>query len=572
MPLEPISKPTFPPSTPAELEKAGWDRPDILLITGDAYVDHPSFGAAMISRVLMDAGFRVAILPQPDWRSAEPFKALGKPRLFIAVTSGNVDSMIANYTAFRNKRATDAYSPEGRTGLRPNRACLVYAQRAREALPGIPVVLGGVEAGMRRLSHYDFWEDKLRRSILLDAKADLILYGMAEASVVGLARALDSGLDLCEARAQRGAVYAADEGEADSEALRLPGFDQCAEDHKALTASFRLRHKAADPFADITLVEPYGTRLVVQTPPARPLSASQLDGFYELPFTGKPHPCYGAKEIPALRTVGTSLVSHRGCFGGCHFCGIGFHQGRYIQSRSKSSLKREAQKLTLSESFHGTINDVGGPTANMFGFTCRASRTETPCRRPFCLLPTPCRHLVDGHGESMAMLRTLRNIPGVNHVFVQSGLRHDLALFGKGLDYLRMLVKYHISGTLKVAPEHADDKVLKTMGKPGFALYERFRREFERINREERKRQFLVSYFISAHPGCGRHEMQVLKRKLDEAGLNPEQVQDYIPLPGTPASIMYHTGLDPFTDQPVYVAKTDKERREQRGIIQKRRS
>lgn len=568
MPLDPRSLPLHPPSTPEELEKTGWPNPDILVISGDAYVDHPSFGAAVIARVLMADGFRVAVLPQPDWSSAKDFASLGKPRLFVAITAGNVDSMVANYSAFRNKRTQDAYAPGGKPNQRPNRASLVYAQRAREALPGIPIVLGGVEASMRRLSHYDFWEDKLRRSMVLDAKADLILYGMAEESIVRLAHALDRGQSLDDARQERGTVYPASKDEIDVEARHLPSFEKCTIDPKAVTASFRMRHEAADPFADITLVEPCGNRFVVQTPPLLPLSTERLDAIYALPFTGKPHPRYGKEEIPALRTVATSLVTHRGCFGGCNFCGIGFHQGRYIQSRSKKSLKREAKKLTQSESFRGTINDVGGPTANMYGFTCRATSEGTPCKRPFCLLPKPCPHLEDGHPKSMALLDELRKLPGVQHLFVQSGLRHDLVFFGKGRDYLRRLVRHHISGTLKVAPEHADDQVLKTMGKPGFIVYERFRKEFERMNREEKKKQFLVSYFISAHPGCGLHEMRTLKNHLSKMRLKPEQIQDYNPLPGTAASIMFYTGLNPFNDKPLYVARSDKERRAQRRVIQ----
>ncbi|MHC4942104.1 MAG: YgiQ family radical SAM protein [Planctomycetota bacterium] len=558
----------FPPSTPTELEKAGWDKPDIVLISGDAFVDHPSFGPAVITRVLEAAGFKVAVLPQPDWRTVEPFRALGEPRLFFAVTGGNVDSMVANYTPFRNKRKKDAYSPGGRPGMRPNRAPIVYAHRAREAFPHVPIVLGGVEASMRRLSHYDFWEDKLRRSILLDAKADLIIYGMAEEATAEAAKRMAAGKGIVGMKDLRGTVFVTEESALDPDAILLPSYEEVEQDKKAFTASFRQRHEALDPFAAIFLAEPYAGRRVVQTPPPLPLEPDALDNLFALPFTGEPHPRYGKEEIPALRTVESSLSTHRGCFGGCTFCGIGFHQGRIIQSRSPESILEEAKRLAGRKSFHGTINDVGGPTANMYAFVCRAAQEGEACRRPRCLLPKPCRKLEDGHRQSVELLEALRELPKVNHVFVQSGIRHDLALRGEGPCYLEALVKHHISGTLKVAPEHSDDKVLKAMGKPSFDLYEKFRKEFDRLNREEGKKQFLVSYFISAHPGCGLKEMKALKRDLDRLGLKPEQIQDYTPLPGTTASVMFYTGLDPFTDKPIHVAGTDRERRDQRRIIQ----
>jgi len=562
--------PTFPPSTPSELDRTGWERPDIVLVTGDAYVDHPSFGAALIVRVLEAEGFRVAVLPQPDWRSAGPFRSLKKPRLFFGITGGNVDSMVAAYTPFRNRRKKDAYSSGGRPGMRPNRATLVYAHRAREAYPDVPIVLGGVEASMRRLSHYDFWEDKVRRSALLDAKADIILYGMAEQGVVDAARALDAGESIQElGRRIRGVVFAADRPDLDAgAAVILPEYEEAVRNPRALTESFRLRHEAADPFSDKVLAEPYGARLVLQTPPPLPLSAEKLDALYEFPFTGAPHPRYKGKDIPALKTVETSIVTHRGCFGGCSFCGIGFHQGRIVQSRSIESMINEAKRLCRSDRFKGTINDLGGPSANMYGFSCRAESSHRTCKRSHCLYPKPCPHLKEGFKQSRKLLKEVRSLPEVKHAFIQSGIRFDLTLSREGLVYLNDLVKHHISGTLKVAPEHSESAVLAAMRKAPFDMYEEFRHRFDRLNSESGKRQFLVNYFISAHPGCSAKEMKELKRKLDRIGIAPEQVQDFTPLPGTASSVMFSTGLDPFTDKPVFVARTDKERRAQRRMIQ----
>jgi uncharacterized radical SAM protein YgiQ len=540
----------------------------VILISGDAYVDHPAFGAAVIVRTLEAAGFRVAVLPQPNWRSLGPFRSLGRPRLFFGITGGNVDSMVANYTPFRNRRKADDYAPAGKPGLRPNRAPVVYANRAREAFPGVPLVLGGVEAGMRRLSHYDFQENRIRRSILLDAKADLLLYGMAEEGVVELARALAAGSSIEKIRTFPGSVYAAEEALVDPGILRLPDFEKVKQDPLAFTRSFRLRQSAADPFKAQAIAEPYGRRLVVQNPPPPPPPQARLDAVYALPFTRKAHPRYGGEEIPALRTVQHSIITHRGCFGDCAFCGIAFHQGRVIQNRSRESILAEAAVLTADASFRGTINDVGGPTANMYGFSCRAARSGKPCRRPHCLIPKPCPQLEDGHADGVRLLKAIRALPEVKHVFVQSGIRHDLALTEKGLPYLAELVRHHVSGTLKVAPEHSEDVVLEAMKKPPFHVYEAFRRTFDRLNREAGRRQYLVSYFISAHPGCGMKEMRALKSKLDRMGLKPEQIQDYTPLPGTAASVMFHTGLDPFTDQPIHVARTDRERRAQRREIQ----
>jgi uncharacterized radical SAM protein YgiQ len=565
---EASSHPRFPPTTREELERAGWDRADVVLVCGDAYVDHPAFGAAVIARRLEAAGFRVGVIPQPDWRSAKPFKALGRPRLFFGITGGNVDSMVANYTPFRNRRKRDDYSPGGKPGRRPNRAPIVYAQRVREAHPDVPVLLGGVEAGMRRLSHYDFWEDRIRRSMLLDAKADLLLYGMAEEAAVELARALAAGKRIEEVRRLPGSVYAANEDEVDPEIPRLPDFDRLAADPRAFTESFRLRHAAADPFKRQAVAEPYGPRLVVQNPPPLPLPPERLDAVYALPFTRRAHPRYRGQEIPALRTVEQSITTHRGCFGDCSFCGIAFHQGRLIQGRSMESILEEAKRLARDDRFRGTINDVGGPTANMFGYACRKAAAGDPCRRPHCLFPKPCPQLADGHGESVRLLRAVRSLPGVKHVFIQSGIRHDLALSKEGLPYLDEVVRHHVSGTLKVAPEHSEASVLEAMRKPPFETYEAFRRTFDRLNREAGRRQFLVSYFISAHPGCGMAEMRALRAKLDRLGLKPEQIQDYTPLPGTAASVMFHTGLDPFTDEPVHVERTDRERRAQRRVIQ----
>jgi uncharacterized radical SAM protein YgiQ len=432
----------------------------------------------------------------------------------------------------------------------------------------VPIVLGGVEASLRRLSHYDFWEDKMRRSILLDAKADLLLYGMAEESVVALARALAEGRTLDEARQIRGACYLAPESEVSEDTLRLPGFEEVRKEPLAFTRSYRVRHRAADPHANQRLAEPYGKRWVIQQAPPLPLSREKLDGIYELPFTRAIHPCYGKKDVPALRTVLTSMVTHRGCFGGCSFCSIGFHQGRTIQDRSQASLIREVESLTRDPRFKGTLNDLAGPSANMYGYTCKRTAAGKACKRPHCLHPEPCKRLTEGYDRIISLLRAVRKVPGVKHAFIQSGIRHDLTLCDKGLAYLEEVVNHHVSGTLKVAPEHSEKKVLDLMRKPDFALYEEFKAIFDRMNRQAGLRQYLVSYLISAHPGCGMKEMKALKDKLNRMGLKPEQIQDYTPLPGTEASVMFATGLDPFTDRPLFVARTDRERRDQRRVIQ----
>jgi len=559
---------SFPPTTPEELRIAGWDCADVIIISGDAYVDHPAFGPAVIVRILQAAGFKVAVIPQPDWKTVSPFKSMGKPRLFFGITGGNVDSMVANYTSFKNRRKKDSYSPGGKPGARPNRASIVYANRAKEAFPDAPIVLGGLEASMRRLSHYDFWEDKIRRSLILDAKADLLLYGMAEQNVVQLARLLDEGEPISKIRSIPGSVFVASKNDEIPELQLLPSLEDVQKNPKDFTLSFRRRCESADPYKAMTIGEAYGDRVVVQTPPLKPLSSGTLDAIYELPFTRLPHPRYEKIPIPALSTVETSIVTHRGCFGGCTFCSIGFHQGKIIQSRSKKSIKREVGAIMDTPGFKGTLNDIGGPSANMYGFTCKNAKAEKRCKRSSCLSPKKCPNLIDGHRSSVNLLKMIRNTTGVKRAFVQSGVRYDLCLEKEGLNYLKAIVENHISGTMKVAPEHSEKHVLEAMGKPSFEQYEKFRRIFFKLNNQSGLKQFLVNYIISAHPGCTETDMHSLKRKLDKIGINPEQIQDFIPLPGTAGSVMYYTGLNPSNDKPLYVARTDKERKKQRTILQ----
>jgi len=551
-----------------EMRGAGVSQLDIVLVSGDAYVDHPSFAAAMIGRALQAQGFSVGIIAQPDWKSPDDFRRLGPPRLFFGVTAGNVDSMLAHYTVARKLRRNDAYSPGGAAGRRPNRATIVYSNCTREAFPQVPIVVGGIEASLRRLAHYDFWQNKVRRSILLDAKADLLVYGMGEAQIIEIAKRLDQGQRIEQLDDVRGTVFQRRRSEYDlpQSALAIPSYEECAAEPMKFAQAFKTIYCEQNPADGRTVIQPHGDRLVVRNPPARPLSVEELDRLYELPFERRWHPAYDAAGgVPALETVRFSIVSHRGCYGDCAFCALTFHQGRTIRSRSKQSILREVEKLKKLPEWRGVISDIGGPTANMYGTGC--SRGEALCRDQRCLGDRRCPNLKTDTAPLLEMLRAVRNAPGVRKAFISSGIRFDLCLGDEGDRYLRELCEHHISGRLKVAPEHVSARVLEIMGKPGPKAFDEFRRRFEQINKELKKRQYLVSYFMSSHPGCGMDEMRELAEYLRRTGMRPEQVQDFYPCPMTLASCIYHTGVHPLTGEPVYVAKSDRDKLAQRRLL-----
>jgi len=558
------------------MEARGWDSCDFVLISGDAYVDHPSFGAALIGRLLEDEGFRVGIIAQPNWQDIEAFKTFGRPRLSFLITSGNMDSMVNHYTANGKPRSEEAYSPGGVPGRRPDRALIVYSGAARQAYRGVPIVIGGIEASLRRIAHYDYWSNTLRRSVLIDSKADLLVYGMAEKSMVKLARRLAAGEEARGIRDLRGTVFRLtgkelqDLSPEEISARRLPSFEQMREDPRLFAEGFALWMRNADPFSAAPLFQQHGEQGIVQNPPEYPLSQQELDRVYQLPYTRRAHPSY-RQEIPALQEVRFSLVSHRGCFGGCSFCALAFHQGRIVQSRSHESLLREALELTRDEDFKGYIHDVGGPTANFRRPACDRQKTKGACVERQCLFPSPCPRLKPDHADYLRLLREIRALPGIKKVFVRSGLRFDYLLLdgsGTGQEFFRELCEHHVSGQLKVAPEHVSDRVLGFLGKPSEAVYRDFSRAFSRINKELGKKQYLIPYFISAHPGSRLEDAVELAEYCRDSGFIPDQVQDFYPTPGTVSTCMYYTGLDPRTMNKVYVPRGGRERRMQRALLQ----
>ncbi|HNU52962.1 MAG TPA: YgiQ family radical SAM protein [Verrucomicrobiota bacterium] len=560
----------FLPMTRAERDARGWETLDVLLITGDAYVDHPSFGAAMIGRVLEAEGWRVGVIAQPDWRRIGSIQAMGVPRLFCGVTAGNLDSMLANYTAARHKRKEDAYSESGLPGRRPNHAAIVYAQMCRQVFPAVPVVLGGMEASMRRVAHYDYWEDKLRPSILADAKADLLVYGMGEAAVREVARRLASGRrDLGGIRGTAILLGAKAAAAADwGGCVELPSWEALQQNPKLLVPLTRIVESQQSPYCGQRMYQRHGARAVVLEPPAAPLTAGEFDALYELPFQRRPHPAYRG-PVPALATVADSIVVSRGCAGGCTFCGLGFHQGKFLSSRSVESVLREIRALAGCGTFRGTISDLGGPTANLFGCTNGEAAACKVCRRPTCLWPKLCPHFRIDEAAALRLLRGARRVDGVRHVFIQSGIRMDIAL--RTREYFRELVRHHVTGHLKVAPEHLHPEVLRRMRKPAgdfLPFLDKFRQESLAAGKE----QYLVPYFISSFPGCTDKEMEAVGRFLRREHWNLRQVQDFIPLPMTPAAAMYATGLDYETEQPIPVVRHAGERERQKRVLQPRRT
>jgi uncharacterized radical SAM protein YgiQ len=556
------------PATRAEMDRRGWDAVDIVLVSGDAYVDHPAFAMGILGRVLEAAGFRVAILSQPDWKSAEAWKTFGRPRLFFGISAGNMDSMINHYTANKKVRNDDAYSPAGKIGLRPDRATMPYCQRAREAYPGVPVIAGGVEASLRRLAHYDYWSDTVKRSILLDSKADLVAFGMGEQAIVEIARRLQAGETVRDLRDMRGIAYALGAKEQPPEnALVLPSFEEIKADRFAFAKATRIIHQETNPLNAKTLVQFHDRQAIVANPPGLPISEEDMDRVYGLPYTRRPHPMYQGEKIPAFETVKDSVTIMRGCFGGCTFCSITAHQGRIIQSRSKESILGELTRMGQDPNFSGVVSDIGGPTANMYQMRCTRPEVEVKCKRLSCVHPKVCKLLGTDHGPLVDLMREGREVPGIRKVFVASGIRMDLAQ--RSPEYMEELAAHHVGGHLKVAPEHTDPDVLKRMKKPDQADYAGFADAFQDASVKAGKpKQYLVPYYIASHPGSDLDSMIDLALFRKRNGYKPDQVQDFIPAPFDIATCMYHTGLDPFTGEEVYTAKHLRDRKLQRALLQ----
>ncbi len=565
MPFLPLSK--------EEMNHYGWERPDFIYVIGDAYVDHSSFGPAIISRVLEAHGFKVAFISQPDWRDEKSIQIYGEPRLGFLVSAGNMDSMVNHYTVSKKKRQQDAYTPGGKAGKRPDYATIVYCNLIRRSYKHIPIIIGGIEASLRRLAHYDYWSDKLKRSILMDSGADILIYGMGERSVVELAEALDSGLSVSDISFVRGTVYKSRETEGVYEGICLPDFDELQQDRLKYAESFYIQYQNTDPITAKPLIEKYGEkRYIVQNPPQRPLSVQEMDDIYELPFMNNYHPSYEKLGgVPAISEIKFSLTSNRGCFGGCSFCALTFHQGRGVQVRSHESLIKEAERMTKDPDFKGYIHDVGGPTANFRHPSCEKQLKSGVCKNRQCLFPDACKNLKADHSDYIELLRKLRNLKGVKKVFVRSGVRFDYVLADKKGKFLEELCKYHVSGQLRVAPEHISDQVLKYMGKPGYKVYKEFCDRFDKVNKDMKLQQYMLPYLMSSHPGSTLKEAIELAEYIRDLGYMPEQVQDFYPTPSTLSTVMYYTGVDPRTMEKVYVPHSFHEKAMQRALIQYRK-
>ena len=559
----------FLPVTKEDMAERGWEQADFVYVSGDAYVDHPAFGAAIISRVLENEGFKVAFLAQPDWRSDRDFKRFGRPRLGFLVSSGNIDSMVAHYTAAKKKRSSDYYSPGGKMGLRPDRAVIVYCNKIREIYGDIPIIIGGLEASLRRFAHYDYWDDKVRRSILFDSQADLISFGMGERSVAEIAHRLDSGVPVSEIRDIRGTCYSVDVRETPYYAAECPSYENVCKSKKEYAVSCRIQQDEQDFFRSRAVRQRHGNRMLVQNQPAIPLSQQELDAVYDLPFMRTYHPMYEAMGgVPGIEEVRFSIAHNRGCFGGCNFCSLAFHQGRYITARSKESIVKEAKLLTQLPDFKGYIHDIGGPTANFRRPSCDGQEQRGLCKGKKCLAPSPCPNLKADHTEYLDILRTVRALPKVKKVFIRSGIRYDYMLQDKDDSFFRELVAHHVSGQLKVAPEHCSAAVLDKMGKPHIEAYLEFSKRYFKFSKNEGKEQYLVPYLMSSHPGSTLKDAVELALFLKKIGIRPEQVQDFYPTPGTVSTCMFYTGLDPYTLKEVYVAKDPHEKAMQRALLQ----
>lgn len=562
----------FLPVCKKDMEDRGWKQLDFVYVSGDAYVDHPSFGHAIITRVLEAHGYKVGIIAQPDWKDKSSITELGEPRLGFLVSGGNMDSMVNHYTVSKKRRHTDAYTPGGVMGKRPDYAAVVYSNLIRQVYKKTPIILGGIEASLRRMAHYDYWSDRLKRSILLDSGADLISYGMGERSIVEIADALESGIDVSDITFIPGTVYKTKCLENVYDAVVLPGYEQMKADKKEYARSFYTQYCNTDPFSGKRLAEPYNDHLyVIQNPPSEPLSMEEMDEIYQYPYMRTYHPSYEALGgVPAVSEIRFSLISNRGCFGGCSFCALTFHQGRIMQVRSHESLLDEAVKITKEKDFKGYIHDVGGPTANFRQPSCEKQMTRGVCKNRQCLFPKPCKNLKVDHSDYVELLRKLRALPGVKKVFIRSGIRFDYVVADQDDTFLRELCQYHVSGQLKVAPEHVSDQVLQKMGKPQNQVYQEFVRKYEKMNQKLHKDQYLVPYLMSSHPGSTLRDAIELAEHIRDLGYMPEQVQDFYPTPSTISTCMYYTGVDPRDMKPVYVPKNPHEKAMQRALIQYR--
>ena len=564
------NKKDFLPIGKEDMKKRGWDYVDFVYVIGDAYVDHSSFGPAIISRVLESRGYRVGIISQPDWRRDDSVTVFGKPRLGFLVSAGNMDSMVNHYTVNKKRRSEDAYTPGGVKGKRPDYATIVYCNLIKRSYKDTPIIIGGIEASLRRLGHYDYWSDSIKRSILLDSGADLLIYGMGELAVVEVADALDGGLNAEDICYIRGTVYKTRDISGIDQGIELPDFDRIKSNKSAYAESFSIQYKNTDHITAKPLIEKYGEkRYIVQNPPMRPLTTREFDDVYELPYMNAYHPVYEKEGgVPALSEIKFSLTSNRGCFGACSFCALTFHQGRTVQVRSHESLIREATQMTKDPQFKGYIHDVGGPTADFRRPSCDKQIEKGVCSNRQCLYPTKCKNLEVDHSDYVNLLRKLRNIPGVKKVFIRSGIRFDYVLWDKDDTFLRELCRHHISGQLRVAPEHVSDNVLKLMGKPDSSVYKAFKERFNRINDKTGKKQFLVPYLISSHPGSTLDDAIELALAVRDMGYMPEQVQDFYPTPSTISTIMYYTGIDPRNMQPVKTVTNPHDKAMQRALIQ----
>lgn len=559
----------FLPVNRDDMRKRGWDELDFLFISGDAYVDHPSFGHAIITRVLESEGFRVGIIAQPDWKNVDSFKIMGRPALGVLISSGNIDSMVNHYSVGKRRRKEDAYTPGGIPGQRPDRADIVYANRVREAFKDIPIILGGVEASLRRFAHYDYWDDDVRRSMLLDSKADIIVYGMGEKPIVEVANLLRYGENVRNIKDVRGTCYVTGNIDSLKDYLEVASFESVKGSKVEYAKAYRTQYEEQDAIRGKTVVQKHGDRYVVQNPPSFPLSSQDLDRIYSLPYMRRPHPMYDSLgSVPAINEVKFSITSHRGCFGGCSFCAIYFHEGRTIQMRSHENIISEVKEIMKDPDFKGYIHDVGGPTANFREPACEKQKEYGVCKNRQCLYPSPCKNLIIDHSDYLNLLREIRSIPGIKKVFVRSGLRYDYLLYEKNDEFFNELCKYHISGQLKVAPEHVSDRVLSKMGKPGKDVYDRFVKKYFDINKKLQKKQYLVPYLMSSHPGSSLDDAIELAEYIRDMGYNPEQVQDFYPTPGSLSTCMYYTGIDPRDMSDVYVPKSQHDKAMQRALLQ----
>lgn len=581
---------SFLPITKEDMIERGWEQLDFLYISGDAYVDHPSFGHAVLTRLLESEGYKVGIIPQPNWNSIDDFIKLGRPKYAVLISSGVIDSMVNHYTASKKQRRDDQYSPGGKAGHRPDRAVIVYSNMIRQAFKDVPIIIGGIEASLRRFAHYDYWDNKVRRSILQDSRADLLIYGMGEKPLLEIISMLNRGIPINKIKNIRGTAYmsgyeglpnevknfigekADNEGKNDSLCL-LPSYEEVSRDKRRYAMAFKVQYDEQDAVTGRTMIQKHGDRYVVQNPPGFPMNEKEMDRVYALPYERTYHPVYEKDGgIPAIQEVEFSITSHRGCYGGCSFCALNFHQGRVIQSRSQASILNEAKKLTWQPGFKGYIHDIGGPTANFRHKACEKQIKSGVCKGKQCMHPEPCKNLIVDHSEYLDLLRKLREIPEVKKVFVRSGIRYDYLMLDKKDDFFTELCDHHVSGQLKVAPEHVVDRVLEKMGKPGRKVYDRFVKKFYEINRKINKEQYLVPYLISSHPGSDLNAAIELAEYLKDIGHMPEQVQDFYPTPGTLSTCMFYTEIDPRTMKPVFVPKAPREKAMQRALLQYRRT